>query len=240
MQETQEIRVLSYLEDILEEEIATHSSIFAWKSCVQRGVVGLQFKGRQRISQDWACNQKGDLDPSLFSILIIFSKCFPWLNHKLDNHIQAIGVQFFQLTASHLYVCMFSAVSDSLQFHGLWPPGSWIQAILEWVSIFYSRGSFWPRDGTLLSCVSCIGRQILYQLCYLGSPGSQHKEPGMSGPGSGDPQSETRGGDPPAGPLTHLGHREACSTQSLTWRLGSRAGDTGPSHHGWPMCSLPL
>ena len=31
--------------------------------------------------------------------------------------------------------------------------------ILEWVAISFSRGSFWPRDWTW---VSCIGRQILY------------------------------------------------------------------------------
>ena len=34
----------------------------------------------------------------------------------------------------------------------------------------YSRGSSWPRDWTHISCISCIGRQILYQLCHLGSP----------------------------------------------------------------------
>ena len=34
--------------------------------------------------------------------------------------------------------------------------------ILEWVAISRSRGSSWPRDPTLISCVSCIGRQILY------------------------------------------------------------------------------
>ena len=30
--------------------------------------------------------------------------------------------------------------------------------ILEWVAIFYCRGSSWPRDGTCVSYVSCIGR----------------------------------------------------------------------------------
>ena len=30
-----------------------------------------------------------------------------------------------------------------------------------------SRGSFWRRDRTIISCVSCIGRQVLY---HLGSP----------------------------------------------------------------------
>ena len=35
--------------------------------------------------------------------------------------------------------------------------------ILEWVHISFSRESSWPRDQTHISCVSCIGRWILYQ-----------------------------------------------------------------------------
>ena len=34
--------------------------------------------------------------------------------------------------------------------------------ILEWVAISFSRGSSRPRDQTYISCVSCIGRQVLY------------------------------------------------------------------------------
>ena len=34
--------------------------------------------------------------------------------------------------------------------------------ILEWVAISSSRGSSWPRGLTHISCISCIGRQILY------------------------------------------------------------------------------
>ena len=34
--------------------------------------------------------------------------------------------------------------------------------ILEWVDISSSRGSSQPRDLTQVSCVSCIGRQIIY------------------------------------------------------------------------------
>ena len=34
--------------------------------------------------------------------------------------------------------------------------------ILEWVAISYSRGSCWPRDRTLDSCISCTDRRILY------------------------------------------------------------------------------
>ena len=47
------------------------------------------------------------------------------------------------------------------------PPGSSVHGIfqvriLDWVAISYSRGSSQPRDQTHISCVSCIGRRILY------------------------------------------------------------------------------
>ena len=46
-------------------------------------------------------------------------------------------------------------------------PGSSVHGILqarllEWVALPSSRGSSWPRDSTHVSCVSCIGRRILY------------------------------------------------------------------------------
>ena len=34
--------------------------------------------------------------------------------------------------------------------------------IVKWIAISYSRVSSQPRDQTRVSCVSCIGRQILY------------------------------------------------------------------------------
>ena len=69
--------------------------------------------------------------------------------------------------------CMYSVVSNSLQSASLQDSSVHciFQArILEWVAISFSRGSFWPRDGTHISWISCNGRQILYQLCHLGSP----------------------------------------------------------------------
>ena len=41
--------------------------------------------------------------------------------------------------------------------------------ILEWVDISYFRGSCWPRDRTQVTCISCIGRWILYHKSHLGS-----------------------------------------------------------------------
>ena len=53
MQETQEMRVLSLgREDPLEEEIATHSSILAWKMPWTEGPGRLQSMGSQRVGSD--------------------------------------------------------------------------------------------------------------------------------------------------------------------------------------------
>ena len=46
------------------------------------------------------------------------------------------------------------------------PPDSFVHGIsqariLEWVAIS-ARGSLQPRDQTCISCVSCIGKQVLY------------------------------------------------------------------------------
>ena len=55
------------------------------------------------------------------------------------------------------------------------PPGSSVRGlfqarILEWVAISSSGGSSQPRDQICVSCVSCIGRWILYHCRHLGSP----------------------------------------------------------------------
>ena len=46
--------------------------------------------------------------------------------------------------------------------------------VLEWVAISYSRGSFWLRYQTCVSCVSCIYQQILHHctkiLKEMGTP----------------------------------------------------------------------
>ena len=55
------------------------------------------------------------------------------------------------------------------------PPGSSVHGILqacvlEWVAMPSSRGSSQPRDQTRIFYVPCIGRQVLYHECQLGSP----------------------------------------------------------------------
>ena len=45
--------------------------------------------------------------------------------------------------------------------------------ILEWVAISSSRGAFWLRDQVHVSCISCIGRWILYHWATWEAPLSQ-------------------------------------------------------------------
>ena len=68
----------------------------------------------------------------------------------------------------HYCVCVWAQLCPTLcsLMHSS-PPGFSVHGvsqtkILEWVAISYSRGSSWPRDRTCVSCVSCIGRWILY------------------------------------------------------------------------------
>ena len=51
------------------------------------------------------------------------------------------------------------------------PPGSSVHGIfqariLEQVAISFPRESFWARYQTFICCISCIGKQALFQLSY--------------------------------------------------------------------------
>ena len=55
------------------------------------------------------------------------------------------------------------------------PPVSSVHGIfkgkmLEWVAIFYVRGSSLPRGWTCISCICCTGRRILLPLVPPGKP----------------------------------------------------------------------
>ena len=53
----------------------------------------------------------------------------------------------------------------SSSVHGILQVG-----ILEWVAISFSRGSSGSRHQTQVSCISCIGRRVLYHQHHLESP----------------------------------------------------------------------
>ena len=66
-----------------------------------------------------------------------------------------------------MYAQLLSSVQLLCDSMDCGPPGSSVHrifqaGILEWVVISFSRGYSWPRGWTQVSCVLCIGRQILY------------------------------------------------------------------------------
>ena len=80
-----------------------------------------------------------------------------WRKNQLSSYIQR----------SHRNACMLSHVPFFCNPMDCTPPGFSVYRIfqtriLECVAISYSRGSAWPKDWNCVSCVSCLGRQILY------------------------------------------------------------------------------
>ena len=61
------------------------------------------------------------------------------------------------LSGARLFAIPMDCSPPDSSVHGI------LQArILEWVAISSSRGSSWPKIRTCVSCISCIGRWILY------------------------------------------------------------------------------
>ena len=99
----------------------------------------LRDRGPSRLSQD---TQIYHTPPSVYHI-------------PLSGRTKGI---YCAQSLSHIWLCN-SLDSNPLgsSVHGI------LQArILEWVAISSCRGSLRPRDPTCISCVSCIGRRILY------------------------------------------------------------------------------
>ena len=65
-------------EDPLEEEMATHSSILAWRIPWTEEPGGLQSMGSQRVRHDWATNTHTVLSQVVPSLKQEFSAKVPW------------------------------------------------------------------------------------------------------------------------------------------------------------------
>ena len=140
----QETRVLSLgQEDPLEKGIATHSSILAWRISWTEEPGSQQCMGSKSQTKlsDWVHVYHEDVRKRKWWKIISQCRKTQWkLKCELLSHVQLCYPMDWSLPGFSVH---------------------WIlQArILEWVTISFSRGSSWPRVRT---CVSCIGRQILY------------------------------------------------------------------------------
>ena len=113
------------------------------------------------------------------TILVISYKC----NHVVFVFVSFISPSVMPSKSIHvvciiesllLYVCALSHVQH-VQHNGLWSP----RLLCPWNSSGKNTGegchfllhrSSWPRDQIRVSCVACIGRQVLYQLSCWWNP----------------------------------------------------------------------
>ena len=103
-------------------------------------------------------------DKNHMIISIDAEKAFDKIQHTfMIKTLQKMGTEGTSLSMllscfSHVQLCatVWTAAHQA-------PRSMILQAkVREWVAMPSSRGSTWPRDGTHVSFVSCIGRQVLY------------------------------------------------------------------------------
>ena len=115
-------------EDPLEKEMATHSSIPAWKiSWMEPG--RLQSTGPQRVGHDWVTERLH------FQAIIT------------GNEFNQLVSEIAQSCPTLCYPMEYSPPVCSV--HGIIQAG-----ILEWVAISFSRGYSQSRDQTQVSCIA--------------------------------------------------------------------------------------
>ena len=81
------------------------------------------------------------------------------------------GVKKWALPQECMCACVLSHFS-SVQLFGTPRTGARQARILEWVAVPSSRGSSRAKDRTCISCVSWIGRKVLYHQCPRKAPGT--------------------------------------------------------------------
>ena len=133
MQETQ-VRSLGW-DDPLEKEMATHSSILAWRILCSEEPGGLQSMGSQGARHDWATEH-----------ISIFPICY-------SEAREGMAIRYNLAVCVRCHVWLFSDLVDcsltGSSVHGILPA-----RVLKQVAISFSRGSSWPRDQTHVSCTA--------------------------------------------------------------------------------------
>ena len=145
-------------EDLLKKGMTTHSGIIAWRIPWREEHGWLQSTGLQRVRHNWETNTGGFPGGA--------SGKEPANAGNLKTQVQFLGWE--DPLVAQPCLTLWDPVDCS-------PPGFSVHGIfqaniLEWVAIFFCRGSSWPRGQTHISCVSCIGRQIFFTTEPPGKP----------------------------------------------------------------------
>ena len=102
-----------------------------------------------------------------YIVMSIYPWCLKYIWTQISNSLE---------NSIYYTFCAHSVMSDSLWPHGLQPA----RLFCAWDSTakntgvkchFLLQGIFLTQGSNpCLSCISCIGRQVLYHWCHLGSP----------------------------------------------------------------------
>ena len=137
----------------LEEGMATHSSILAWRIPWTEGPGGLQSMGSQRVGHHWATNTiKSYRHMYELHKTLGFLK---FLLRSLQNRIWIMRFLKNNLKKTILSLgCWYSCNPMNCNLPGSSIHGILHARILEWVDISFSRGSSQPRDQTQVSRIA--------------------------------------------------------------------------------------
>ena len=150
MRETQEIQVRSLSqEDLLKEEMATHSRTLAWKTPWTEESGGLQSMGSQRIRHDWALMHA-------WVCLGFSSSGIQWLKPRLKLSRDDKGVSELSWLLVGRELSFLSTICPTLTCHWL------IRKSQDWVTT-QSQGYKLPPQQT--SSASCLEFYLSFHPC---------------------------------------------------------------------------
>ena len=143
----------------LEKEVATHSSILVWRIPWTEELGQLQSMGSEE-SDTTEMTQYRQQHASLLCPLSprVCSNLCPLDHYAIDLKLTQYHNYVHECVLRHVLFCYnpMDWSSPGSSVHGIFQA-----RILEWVAIFFSKGSSQPRDRTHISCLSCTGRQFL-------------------------------------------------------------------------------
>ena len=125
-----------------------------------RGETGYRdlWKGLQGLARRHQDGSRGSEEMSL--TVLYFRKCFVCVYVSVHvwvcTYVHVVSVFLVAKSCPTLCDSMDCTLPDS-SLHGIFQT-----RVLKLVAIYYSRGSFQPRDQTCVSCISCVGSQITY------------------------------------------------------------------------------
>jgi len=142
MRETQEIQVRSLSqEDLLKEEMATHSRILAWKTPWTEQSGGLQSMGSQRIRHDWAHTHA-------WVCLGFSSSGIQWLKPRLKLSRDDKGVSELGWLLVGLELSFLSTICPTLTCHWLRRKSQ------DWVTTQSQGCKLTPQQTSSASCLA--------------------------------------------------------------------------------------